>query len=582
MLHAKKADFKGLGNALKVDQVLARIMVNRGLSTVEEMQAYLNPSLDNIASPHLLKDMDRACDLLIEAINQNKKIRVIGDYDVDGIMSTYILTNAIKKAGGDVDYTVPHRIIDGYGVNEDIVKTAHEDKVEFIITCDNGIAAKNAVKTAKDFGMTFVITDHHEVPYEEIDGTKKFILPEADAIVDPKQENCEYPFSGICGAQVAWKLSYVLFEKLGIDKKNADEYLEFAAIATVCDVMELRGENRATVFYGLKALEKTENPGLHALLARNDLEDKKLSCYHLGFVIGPCLNATGRLDTAKKAIELLNEEEPAKALAVADELVELNIQRKSMTLEGLEAAKSCVEDMGLTNDRVLVIYLPSLHESLAGIVAGRIKETYYKPTLVITDCEDGAKGSGRSIEAYNMYEELNKVKDVFTKFGGHPMAAGISLPVEKIDELRRRLNENCTLKPEDLEEIVRIDVPLPLSYISEELIEQISTLEPFGNGNTKPLFGLTKVPFVRAAYMGRENQFLRLTVKTENGLYLQALLFRDVEEFLLLVEEKYGKQKVDELFSGKGQGIEMDIIYEPQINEYRDTKSIQIVINNFK
>lgn len=583
ILQRKAADYKGLSEKLKVDPVIVRLMVNRGLLTYEEMEEYLHPTLDNFPDPHLFADMDEACGLLMDAIDEGVKIRVVGDYDVDGIMSTYILTSAIKEVGGDVDYAVPHRMVDGYGINPEMVQAAFDDGVRFIITCDNGIAAAPAVDLAKELGMTFVVTDHHEVPFETgEDGSVVQKLPNADAVVDPKRNDCGYPFKGICGAQVAWKLVDVLFEFVGLDKEMADKYLQFASIATVCDVMELKGENRATVYHGLKAIENTDNVGLNALLARNELKGKPLSCYHLGFIIGPCLNASGRLDTASKAIELLFEEDSAKALASANELVELNSQRKNMTQIGIDKARDIIENSDIKNQKVLVIYIPELHESLAGIVAGRIRETYNKPVLVITDAEDGAKGSGRSIPAYNMFEELTAVKDVFTKFGGHPMAAGVSLPTDKIDELRDRLNSNCKLTEDDMQEIIKIDCDMPLSYMTESLVDSIDMLAPFGTGNTKPLFALKNVEIKGASFMGKEGQFLRLNVGTENGGNMTALMFRNVLEFQQAVSDKYGDDTLQRLFSGNTNDVKMDIIYEPSINEYRGNRSIQIMVENFK
>ncbi|SEA17258.1 single-stranded-DNA-specific exonuclease [Pseudobutyrivibrio sp. ACV-2] len=582
ILQRKAADYAGLSARLKVDPVIVRLMVNRGLSTCEEMEEYLHPTLDNFPNPHLFADMDNACELLMEAIDDGVKIRVVGDYDVDGIMSTYILTTAIREAGGDVDYAVPHRMVDGYGINPDMVQQAYDDGVSFIITCDNGIAAAPAIDLAKSLGMTFVVTDHHEVPFEMAeDGvTKLQKLPNADAVVDPKRDDCDYPFKGICGAQVAWKLTEVLYEFLGLEKEASDVFLQFASIATVCDVMELKGENRATVYHGIKAIEASDNIGLNALLARTELKGKLLSCYHLGFIIGPCLNASGRLDTATRAIELLMETDQAKALATANELVELNAQRKNMTQIGIDKAKELIENSDLKNDRVLVVYIPELHESLAGIVAGRIRESYSRPVLVITDAEDGAKGSGRSIPAYNMFEELTGVKDVFTKFGGHPMAAGVSLPTEKIDELRRRLNERCTLTEEDMQEIIKLDCDMPLSYITEELVDSLDLLAPFGTGNTKPLFALKNVPILSATHIGKEGQYLRLAVGTGNG-QMTAMLFRKVEEFETLVTEKFGASAWNNLCAGQNTGVTMSIVYEPSINEFRGNRSIQIMIEDF-
>ena len=583
------ADYKGLSEKLGVDQVLVRLMLNRGISSYEEMEDYLHPSFDNMPDPHLFADMDKACELLMDAIDEGIKIRVVGDYDVDGIMSTYILTDAIRGLGADVDYAVPHRMLDGYGINPDMVKAAYDEEVRFIITCDNGIATTEAVSLAKELGMTFVITDHHELPFvlAEDGVTKLQKLPNADAIVDPKRDDCAYPFKGICGAQVAWKLIYCLYDFLGMEADAADKYLTFAAIATVCDVMELKGENRTTVYHGIKALEGTDNPGLKALIARNDLGSKPLSCYHIGFIIGPCLNATGRLDSASSAIELLFEEDATKARIVADELVQLNAERKNMTATGLEEAKRQIEESDLINDRVLVVYLPNLHESLAGIVAGRIREAFYRPTLVITDSKDGAKGSARSIPAYNMFEELSAVKDIFTKFGGHPMAAGVSLPKDRIDELRSRLNANCTLTEDDMLEIIKIDCDMPLSYISEDLVDSIDLLAPFGTGNTKPLFAQKDIHFFKAAYMGKDSQYLHLTVGIKKDIadrssVMTALLFRDVENFKQSINGKYGQDAFDALLSQRGADYKRDIVYEPSINEFRGNRSIQIIIENFK
>ena len=584
ILQRKSADYATLSSKLNVDPVIVRLMVNRGLSTYEEMEEYLHPKLCNLPDPHLFADMDLACELLMEAIDEGTKIRVVGDYDVDGIMSTYILTTALREAGADVDYAVPHRMVDGYGINPDMVQRAFDEGIRFIITCDNGIAASPAIDLAKELGMTFVVTDHHEVPFEvAADGVTKIQqIPHADAVVDPKRDDCNYPFKGICGAQVAWKLVDVLYEFLGIEKEKADAFLQFASIATVCDVMELKGENRATVYHGIKAIENTDNIGLNALLARNELKGKPLSCYHLGFVIGPCLNASGRLDTAGRAIELLMETDNAKALAMANELVELNGQRKTMTQTGIDKAKEQIESTSLINDRVLVIYIPELHESLAGIVAGRIRETYNKPVLVITDAEEGAKGSGRSIPAYNMFEELTAVKDVFTKFGGHPMAAGVSLPTEKIDELRERLNQNCTLTEDDMQEIIKIDCDMPLSYITDKLIDSIDMLAPFGTGNSKPLFALKNIPIQKMAYMGKEGQYLRMSLQTENGGNMTGLMFRGVEDFEQAIIDKYGETAWQGLFSGSNSNVAMDIVYEPSINEFRGNRSVQIIVENFK
>lgn len=581
MLNRRGADFKGMARQLGVDPVLVMLMVNRGLSSLEEMREYLNPSLA-FPDPHLLQDVDLACELLMYAIDEGTKIRVIGDYDVDGIMSTYILVSAIAECGGQVDFALPHRIEDGYGINPDMVDKAYSEGVGLIITCDNGIAAAPAVDRARELGMTIIVTDHHEVPFELSGQDKVYHLPMADAVVDPKREDCSYPFKGICGAQVVHKLTYCLYEMLGMDSKLADQYLVYAAIACVCDVMELKGENRSLVYYGLRALQSVENTGLQALLLATGLKDKAIASYHIGFIIGPCLNATGRLESAMEALELLTEPDKFKAAALAEKMVALNESRKSMTEKGIEAATAMVEEEGLKEDRVLVVYLPDLHESIAGIVAGRLKEKYYRPTLVITDSADGAKGSGRSIEAYNMFEELSAVKDIFTRFGGHPMAAGISLPKERIGELRRRLNENCRLTGDDLEEKILIDIALPLSYLSVDLIENFSRLEPFGTGNKKPLFALKGIGIKRASRMGKEGQYLRLDLVTEDNRTMTGLVFNKANQLEKALRDRYGDMAFAALLKGQAQGLTLDFIYQAQVNEFRDNKSVNIIIEDFK
>lgn len=582
IMHAKKADFKGLGEALGVDQVVARIMVNRGLDTEEKMRRYLEPTLSELPDPHLFKDMDKACDLLADAINSGKKIRIIGDYDVDGIMSTYILHQLIKDCGGAVDFAIPHRIEDGYGVNPDMVDVAYNAGIEMIITCDNGIAAGPAVERAIDYGMTFVVTDHHEVPFDvDESGQKNYRLPNAHAVVDPKRQDCQYPFSGICGAQVAWKLAYVLYEKMGFEAEKADKFIQFAAFACVCDVMELVGENRDLVYWGLKKMERTDNPGLKALIARQNLSGQALTNFHIGFVLGPCLNASGRLDTARRSIELLEEEDFDKCISIADELVTLNTQRKELTLAGFEKAKKLVEEQKMDEQNVLVVYMPELHESLAGIVAGRLKELYHKPTIVLTDCEQGVKGSGRSIESYDMFAELSKVKELFTKFGGHPMAAGLSLEKDNVEALRSRLNELCVLTEDDLQEIVKIDVPMPIEYVSEDLIEQLNLLEPFGNGNPKPVFAQKDVPVSKISYMGKDNKFMRISFLMTNGRSMTGVLFSGVDELKSLIEEKYGAASFERALDGRGN-FKLDIVYYPQINNFRGRQYLQVVVDKYK
>ncbi|MCF0131209.1 MAG: single-stranded-DNA-specific exonuclease RecJ [Pseudobutyrivibrio sp.] len=582
LMHAKRADFKDIANKLNIDQVIARIMVNRGLNSLEDMEQFIHPNYKKIAgNPNDFKDMSKAVDMLKEAIESGEKIRIIGDYDVDGIMSTYILFSAILRCNGQVDYAIPHRVEDGYGVNPNMVRAAYDEGVRFIITCDNGIASKDAVQLGKKLGMTFVITDHHDIPFVETDGIKQYILPAADAIVNPKQSDCGYLYKNICGAQVAWKLVCVLYEAFGISETEADSFLQYAAFACICDVMELTGENRAVVSQGLKELSNTENIGLDALIRILNLKDKDIKAFHVGFVLGPCFNASGRLDTATRAIELLLEKDENRAFAIAGELVSLNEQRKTMTLKGIERAAEIIENQNLAKDPVLVIYDPLLHESLAGIVAGKIKEKYYHPTIVITDGEECAKGSGRSIEGYHMYDELTKVKELFTKYGGHPMAAGLSISSDKIDELRIRLNDNCTLEEDALQEIIRIDVPMPLEYISEELVKELELLEPFGNGNPKPVFAINDAKILRASYMGKEKQYLRMVLETELGTTLSGVLFSDVGDFAECVDKRHGVGSFDGLISGK-ESVELDLTYYPQINEYKGNRSLQIVVDKYK
>lgn len=578
----KAGDFKSLGASLNIDQVVARVLINRGLNTVEEMREFLSPSFDALGDPHLLKGMDEAIEILSFCIDSGAKIRVIGDYDVDGITSTYILLSALKTVGADVDYAIPHRIDDGYGVSPDMVQVAFDDGVELIITCDNGIAAAPAVNLAKQLGMSFVITDHHEVPFEEKDGVRRELIPDADAVIDPAQEDCPYPYKNICGAVVAWKVMIALFEYYDIDSKEAYEYLQYAALGTVCDIMKLTGENRSIVYHGLIKIENTNNIGLKALLMRTKLNGVHLSAFHIGFIIGPCLNATGRLEEAKLAVNLFLENDMDKALAMAQQLVDLNDQRKALTIKGVENAFEMMEQGGYDDDNVLVIYMPQLHESLNGLVAGRIKEAKYKPTIVLSNGEGVVKGSGRSIEAYNMFEELTKIKDVFLKMGGHPMAAGMSLEESNVEELRRRLNQNCTLTPDDLEAVVHIDVAMPLSYISFELINQLERLAPFGNGNSKPVFAVKAARFKKAVYIGSEKQFLKLTVLTEQNRPMDALYFKDGPGLIDYITNKYGIDEVDKLFNGIDNSILLDIIYTPSINEYKGRKSIQIQIDEYR
>lgn len=578
VVSAKRADFKGIGEKYGIDQVVARIIRNRDVVEEKEIEQYLKGTRADFYSPYLLKDMKKTVEILTEKIKGQKTIRVIGDYDIDGICSTYILYEGLKKCGAQADIEIPDRIKDGYGVNEALVRAAYEDGIDTIITCDNGIAAAAELKAAKDLGMTVIVTDHHEVPYTEENGERKYILPQVDAIVNHKQQDCPYPFKELCGAAVAYKVITAMYEQFGIDSQELNELLAFAGFATVGDVMELQGENRILVKEGLKELHSISNIGILSLIKVCGLEKGQIAAYHIGFVLGPCLNASGRLDTAKKALKLLTTKDFAQAAFIANELKMLNESRKEMTDAGVTKAIEQVEHTSLAQDRVLVIYLPDCHESIAGIIAGRIREKYYKPVFVLTKSEEGVKGSGRSIEGYSMYEEMTKVKELFTKFGGHPMAAGLSLPEENVDVFRREINENCTLNEEALTEKIVIDVPMPLSYITEPLIEQLNILEPFGKGNEKPVFADKNIAITGACKIGKQKNMLRLNLLNEQGSTMEAMMFRNCEDFELFLQEKYGEAEVEKIYQGEPNNIRIAITYYPSINEFRGNRKMQVTI----
>lgn len=578
----KKADFSEIGNKFGIDPVIARLIRNRDHITECEIDNYLNGSLKNLYSPWKLKDMDKAVKILQKKIRERKKIRIISDYDVDGVISNYVLSVGLKRCGADVDFKIPNRIVDGYGINENLILEAKEAGIDTIVTCDNGIAAIEQIAYAKQLGMTVIVTDHHDIPFVEEDGQKKYITSRADAIINPKQIECEYPFSLLCGAAVAYKLIEACYEVYEIPKEEITKMIGYVAIATVCDVVDLVDENRIIAKEGLKLLNRTENIGLQELLAANSLEDKSLSSYHLGFVIGPCINASGRLESAKLAVDLLLCEDREKAAEMAKNLKQLNDERKKMTEEGLEKAIELVETTSIKDDLVLVIYLEDCHESLAGIIAGRVREKYNKPVLVITKTEDGLKGSGRSIEAYNMFEEITKCKHLLTKFGGHPMAAGLSLPAENLDELRQLLNKNTVLTEEDIVKKIVIDVPMPIDYVSEDLINQLNLLEPFGKANQKPLFAEKNLKFLSAKILGRNRRILKYTVENERGCQMEALFFGDIEEIRDAMIDKFGMKQVEYLYQGRKNNITMSLTYYPSINEFRGVKTLQIIIQNYQ
>jgi len=585
MVAAKKADFDSWAERFRISPVVARILRNRDLTEEQNIEKFLYGTLADCYEPWLMKDMDKAVDAICDAIKQEKYIRVIGDYDVDGICAAYILTKGLKFLGARVDTAIPHRIHDGYGLNDHLIEVAKEDGVGLIVTCDNGIAAAPQIELAGQLGIDVVVTDHHEVPYivDDITKVKKEILPNALAVVDPKRTDCEYPFKGICGGVVALKVILALLEQT--DRKHdaeelTEELLEFAALSTVCDVMELVDENRILVKEGLKRMQNSRNMGLRALMEVNGLEASKISAYHLGFVIGPCLNATGRLDTAKQALMLLQSDEHGKAMTAASELTALNTSRKNLTLQGVEEAEQYLVKHSMTEDKVLVIFLPDVHESLAGIIAGRVREHYNKPTFILTRGEEGVKGSGRSIESYHMYEAMTDVKELFTKYGGHKLAAGLSMKEENVERLRRELNEKCQLTEDDFVPVVHIDVPMPLAYADERLAEELSCLEPFGVGNSKPLFAQKNLRFVSGGKMGSAGNCARFRVKTPEGTMEQLVLFRNLEEFECLLVEKYGPDSVRDLYDGKGD-FEMAVVYQLGINSYRGRREKQLIIQHF-
>lgn len=554
----KSGRFDEIGKKYGIDPVVARIMRNRDVTEDGEIESYLNGTTASMGNPWLLKDAKEGAELLREKIQEKKKIRIIGDYDIDGVMSTYILLQAIRELGGVVDVEIPDRIKDGYGVNEQLVEQAVADGVDTILTCDNGIAAKKELEAAKDAGLTVIITDHHEIPYQEEEQERIYLIPKVDAVIDPKQEECTYPYKGICGAVVAWKLIQVLYETMGRDRQEADKFLEYAAFATVGDVMELRGENRILVKEGLKRLNQTENMGLKALIFRNQLQNREIKAYHIGFVLGPCLNASGRLDTARKALKLLCAENWQEAVALAEDLTGLNEIRKDMTQKGVEEAVNQIEQSPWKQDKVYVVYLPECHESIAGIIAGRIREKYHRPVFVLTKAAEGVKGSGRSIEAYSMYEELCKCQELLDKFGGHPMAAGLSMQEEHIEEFRQMLNRNSVLEDGDIEPVIRFDAVLQLKDWTEERVRQLEKLEPFGNGNEKPIFAAKNLRAHHIRQVGKEGQMQKMILMDKDGTKCEAISFEN---------------------HNISEGEEFRILYYPQINSYGGYETIQLVIS---
>ena len=578
----KGGNFMEMAKKYGIDPLIARIIRNRDIIDEKEITEYLYGGKEALHNPHLLKDVDKAAEIIAEGIAEKKAMRIIGDYDIDGVNATYILLDGIRRCGGKVDAAIPDRMKDGYGINEHLIEQALSDGKELLITCDNGIAAINEINFAKEKGMTVVVTDHHEIPYRNTEQGKEFLRSKADAIVNPKQADCPYPCKGICGAVVAWKLVQVLYERMDIPVEEADIFIENAGFATVGDVMDLTGENRILVKLGLKALEHTKNPGMKALIAKNKLSDKPLSAYHIGFVLGPCINASGRLDTAKRSLELLLERDEVKASALAGELVELNESRKYMTQQETQKALEQIEKEGREKDKVLVVYLPECHESLAGIIAGRIREAYQRPVFVLTRGEEGVKGSGRSIEAYSMFDKMTEVAELFTKYGGHPMAAGLSMREEDIDKLREQLNQKAELSEEDMAEVVRLDAVLPMSYFTVDTIRQLSVLEPCGKSNTRPVFADRNIKITRAGIVGVNRNVLKLHLLDSKGNPVAGVYFGEVEKFLTFLSEKFGSEEVDAAMHGKENSIQFAAVYEPAVDTYSGRESVQAIIRRFR
>lgn len=582
VLLRKGADFEAIGKKYQISPRLACLIRNRDVIGEEAVDRYLNGTISDLYDGMLMKDMDKAIDILKEKILEDKKIRVIGDYDIDGVNATYILLEGLERLGADVDSDIPDRISDGYGLNRHLVERAYEAGVDTLITCDNGIAAADEIAYGKEMGMTVIVTDHHEVPFDEHDGEKRYRIPPADAVMDPKQPDCLYPFKGLCGAAVAYKLMEALWESMGKDSADLDDLIENVAIATIGDVMDLEDENRIFVKEGLQMLRRTKNPGLKALIECTGIDKNSLNSYHIGFVLGPCINASGRLDTAKRALELLRAGTQKEADILAGDLKALNDSRKDMTEEAVKQAEEQVETTTISKDKVLVVYLPDCHESLAGIVAGRIRENYYKPVFVLTDAEEGVKGSGRSIDGYHMYEELNKCKELLTKFGGHRLAAGLSLPKENVGKFREMLNKKCTLTEEEMKEKVTIDMEMPFGCVTEGLVKELELLEPFGKGNKKPVFAARDVTLLGARILGKNRNVLKLQVQDVNGCRIEAMLFHHADDFLGKLEEQYGKTEVEALLKGRGRQIRISMTYYPDINEYMGKKIPQIVVTHYR
>ena len=579
---SKRADFKEIGSRFGIDQVTARIIRNRDVVGEDAIEQYLHGTLTDLADAHRMKDAVQLVEILIRKMQAKKKIRIIGDYDIDGVMSSYILYRALMRCKADVDVAIPNRITDGYGLNLHLIEDAIEAGVDTIVTCDNGIAAIEEIAYAKKKGITVLVTDHHEIPYEETDGERHYLQSEADAIVNPHQQECDYPYKDLCGAGVAWNVVRILYEKMQIQEEEAYELLEFVGFATVGDVMPLTGENRILVREGLKRIHHTKNTGMKALIAQCGLMPEQIESYHFGFVLGPCINAAGRLDTAKRALALFQTQDECVAVQLANELVVLNEERKAMTADGVQEAKQLCEENGYEKDPVLVIFLPEVHESIAGIIAGRIREHFGRPTFVLTRGEEGLKGSGRSVEGYSMYEEMCRCSSLFTKFGGHPMAAGLSLPEENIDAFREQMNRNCPLTVEQLQPKVHIDVPMPVDYVTNALVEEFHILAPFGKDNPKPVFADRNLRISRMWVVGKNQNVLRLSLVSEQGMPVSGIYFGDIAAFEDYLEEQFGAEELEKARRGRENAIRISAVYYPKINRYRDSESLQFEIQYYR
>lgn len=572
-LRNNKIDFNKISKDLGISKIIAKLLINRGIIESDSIDKFLDPNLDKLYPAELMKDLTLTAEILGNDIESRKKIRIVGDYDVDGVMSVCVLYKGLKKLGTNVDYVIPDRVLDGYGINLNIIEAAKEDGIDTIITCDNGISAKDEIRFAKDLGLTIIITDHHDVPE---------VLPDADAIIDPKQMDCGYPFKNLCGAGVAFKLISYLYKTNGL-ADEVNDFLEYVAIATICDVVDLVDENRIIVKYGLVKLNNTTNIGLKALIEACGIIDKKISVYHIGFIIGPAINASGRLDSALLALQLFLTEDSQLAKEIAMNLRDLNEERKNMTLDGIDKVVHQIENSSIKDDKVLIIYEPEIHESIAGIIAGRIKERYNKPTIILTNGKDGQpKGSGRSIEEFNMYEELTKCKGILNKYGGHPMAAGLSLDNENIEELKRLLNENISLTEDDLIPKIYIDMELPIEYINYKLIDEINSLEPFGKGNAKPIFGCKQLRVAKGYLLGANKNVIKLNLLSARGKRIDGLIFSDAEEFIDVLTDKYGEEQLEKMYKGIENDVLVDILYYPCVNEYKGNRSLQVIINNYR